>query len=132
MKDKTTAIEELKESVQAFARARDWSQYHSPKNLAMGLAIEAAELMEHFLWKTQSQSEIPEDRDAVAMELADIFIYTLNLASRLGIDLAACTEKKLAENDRKYPVKLVKGKAHKHTHYRDRIDQDPRREGRKD
>jgi NTP pyrophosphatase (non-canonical NTP hydrolase) len=84
----------------------------------MGLAIEAAELMEHFLWKTQEESDRPEDLEAVARELSDVFIYTLNLAARLDLDLAACTEKKLMENARKYPKELARGKALKHTHYR--------------
>lgn len=121
MKDVETPIEQLKNAVIAFADERDWAQYHSPKNLAMGLAIEAAELMEHFLWKTQAESESPEEPNAVEGELADVFIFTLNLAARLKIDLAACTERKLKENARKYPADLVHGKAHKHTHYRGQV-----------
>ena len=122
MKDTETPIEELKKAVIAFAEERDWAQYHSPKNLSMGLAIEAAELMEHFLWKTRRESESPEDPEAVKGELADVFIFTLNLAARLDIDLASCTEKKLKENARKYPADLARGKAHKHTFYRDHSD----------
>ena len=125
MNDTQTVIEELKEAVRVFARERDWGQFHSPKNLAMGLAIEAAELMEHFLWKTQEESERPEDRESVSRELADIFIFTLNLAARLDLDLAAATERKLAENARKYPVHLARGKALKHTHYKDGSDDQP-------
>jgi NTP pyrophosphatase (non-canonical NTP hydrolase) len=120
MKDENTVIETLKEAVRTFARERDWGQFHSPKNLAMGLAIESAELMEHFLWKTQKESEHPRDLEGVARELADVFIFTLNLASRLGIDLASSTERKLEENARKYPADLARGKALKHTHYRQR------------
>ena len=118
MNDHQTVIEELKRRVIKFAEERDWFQFHSPKNLSMGLAIEAAELMEHFLWKTQQESEVPEDLDSIRQELADIFIFTLNLAARLKIDLAACTEKKLKENDKKYPADLARGKALKHTYYR--------------
>lgn len=117
MNDKTTVINELKEAVMEFCRERDWGQFHSPKNLAMGLSIEAAELMEHFLWKTEAESEKPDDLDAVGSELADIFIFTLNLAARLDLDLAACAEKKLKENAKKYPADLARGKALKHTHY---------------
>ena len=117
MNDENTVIETLKEAVRVFARERDWGQFHSPKNLAMGLAIESAELMEHFLWKTQKESEDPAEPDAVARELADVFIFTLNLASRLGIDLSSCTMRKLEENARKYPADLARGKALKHTHY---------------
>ena len=118
MNDNVTVIEELKKAVEEFARERDWAQFHSPKNLAMGLAIEAGELMEHFLWKTTEESEKPDDPEAVSRELADIFIFTLNLASRLNLDLAAVTERKLAENAEKYPADLARGKALKHTHYR--------------
>jgi NTP pyrophosphatase (non-canonical NTP hydrolase) len=131
MNDRNTVIEMLKDAVQEFARERDWEKFHSPKNLAMGLAIESAELMEHFLWKTPDESQTPEDPEAVARELADVFIFTLNLASRLGIDLAACTEKKLEENARKYPADLARGKALKHTHFR-RQDVPPSREGKGD
>jgi NTP pyrophosphatase (non-canonical NTP hydrolase) len=118
MSDSKTRIDELKHAVMRFAEDRDWAQFHSPKNLAMGLAIEAAELMEHFLWKTQAESEKPENLESVGGELADIFIFTLNLAARLDLDLAALTEKKLAENARKYPAELARGKALKHTHYK--------------
>jgi NTP pyrophosphatase (non-canonical NTP hydrolase) len=82
--------------------------------------------MEHFLWKTQEESETPEDLDGVARELSDIFIYTLNLAARLDLDLAAWTEKKLEENARKYPKELARGRALKHTHYRQRSRADER------
>jgi NTP pyrophosphatase (non-canonical NTP hydrolase) len=120
MNDNETVVQELKEAVKEFARERDWAQFHSPKNLAMGLAIEASELMEHFLWKTTEESEKPDDPEAVSRELADIFIFTLNLAARLDIDLAAVTERKLEENAEKYPADLARGKALKHTHYRNK------------
>ena len=123
MNDKITAIDEIKRAVRAVAAKRDWARFHSPKNLSMGLAIEAAELMEHFLWKSQSDSESPDDMKEVEGELADVFIFTLNLAARLGIDLAECTERKLKENNRKYPARLVKGKAHKYTHYEGKNDE---------
>ncbi len=74
--------------------------------------------MEHFLWKTQGESENPDDLEAVGKELADIFIFTLNMAHRLDLDLTAITEKKLEENGKKYPVELAKGKAKKHTYYK--------------
>jgi dCTP diphosphatase len=132
MNDRNTVIESLKEAVQEFARERDWGTFHSPKNLAMGLAIESAELMEHFLWKTPEESEKPDDAEAVAGELADVFIFTLNLASRLGIDLASCTRKKLEENALKYPADLARGKALKHTHYRRESDVPSAQDGKKD
>jgi len=118
MKDKETVIEELKQLVVKFNTERDWAQFHSPKNLAMGLSIEAAELMEHFLWKTCEESDNPDDLEAVGKELADIFIFTLNIAHRLDLDLAAITEGKLQENGIKYPAEQAKGKANKHTYYR--------------
>jgi NTP pyrophosphatase (non-canonical NTP hydrolase) len=122
MKDRETTIQEVKEKVIRFAKDRDWAQFHSPKNLAMGLAIEASELMEHFLWKTGEESEHPDEPEAVGKEMADIFIFLLNLADRLDLDLAQCAEKKLEENDRKYPADLARGKALKHTHYRNSKD----------
>lgn len=120
MSDDNTTIDALKKAVVDFAVERDWGQFHSPKNLAMGLAIESSELMEHFLWKTQAESEKPEDPDAVGRELADIFIFTLNLAARLNLNLAAVTAKKLKENAVKYPKDLARGKALKHTYYQNR------------
>ncbi|MFH2001119.1 MAG: nucleotide pyrophosphohydrolase [Planctomycetota bacterium] len=118
MDDNTTVINEIKKAVMDFCQERDWAQFHSPKNLVMGLSIEAAELMEHFLWKTGAQSEHPDDLEAVGQELADVFIFTLNLAARINLDLAACAEKKLKENAKKYPSHLARGKALKHTHYK--------------
>jgi NTP pyrophosphatase (non-canonical NTP hydrolase) len=117
-------MKNLIEQLRKFAEERDWDQFHSPKNLAMGLAIESSELMEHFLWKTQAESEKPEDLDAVGRELADIFIFTLNLAARLKLDLAAVTANKLKENAAKYPKDLARGKALKHTYYQDQTDKE--------
>jgi len=117
MNDKETCLDALKKMVAEFNEERDWDQFHSPKNLIMGLSIEVSELMEHFLWKTQKESEKPDDLEAVGKELADIFIYTLNIASRLNLDLSALAEKKMEENKKKYPADLARGKAHKHTYY---------------
>ena len=120
MTDATTTVGEIRERVTAFARERDWEQFHSPKNLAMALAGEAGELIELFQWLTQAESEaIDEDlRAAVAHEMADVMIYLLRLADRLDIDLNRAVAAKMKINAAKYPVALAKGKATKSTRRR--------------
>ena len=112
-------IEHLQARLKQFAVERDWEQFHAPKNLAMALIVEAAELVEHFQWLNEAQSEsLPEDKlQEVAFELADIFIYSLRLSERLGIDLLETVEKKIAINEQKYPVEKVKGSSKKYTEY---------------
>jgi len=112
-------IEQFQQRLLDFARARDWEQFHAPKNLAMALIVEAAELVEHFQWLSEQQSEnLPADKlQEVAYELADIFIYTLRLSQRLGIDLPATVTEKIAINEEKYPVEKVQGSAKKYTEY---------------
>lgn len=119
MNDRDTTIEELKEKVREFVREREWRQFHSPKNLSMSLAIEAAELMEMFQWLTteQSQQLSTSDRRRVREELADIVLYVLDMCDTLNIDLSGAVKDKLAVNARKYPVGLTRGKAQKWTHY---------------
>ncbi|MGJ7607576.1 nucleotide pyrophosphohydrolase [Variovorax sp. LT1R20] len=100
---------ELKSLVQAlrdFAQARAWEPYHSPKNLASALSVEAAELLEHFQWLTevQSRSLAPEKRAEVGAEMADVFLYLLQLADKLGIDLIDAAKRKMVVNAQKYPV----------------------------
>ena len=121
MADQKTTIQELKQRVVSFVAERDWQQFHSPKNLSMSIAIEAAELMEHFQWLTVEQSK---ELDAEALqdiseELADIVIYTLSMANSLSLDLADTVFKKIEKNSRKYPAEKVRGKSHKYTYYRD-------------
>ncbi len=94
-----------------FNRERDWEQFHTPKDLAMALSVEAGELLEPFLWKREGEAL---DRDAVSEELADVLICAVNLAARLGIDLAAAVDRKIARNGERYPVALAKGRADKH------------------
>jgi NTP pyrophosphatase (non-canonical NTP hydrolase) len=110
-------IEAVQKKLEAFARERDWEQFHSPKNLAMALAGEAGELLELFQWLTQAESEeIDEDlRAAVAHELADVMIYLLRLADRLDIDLDKAVVAKMKINAEKYPVALARGKSTKST-----------------
>ena len=99
-----------------FARERDWDQFHSPKNLAMALAGEVGELLEHFQWLTESQSfELSaEAKEAVALEMADVLLYLVRLADKSGIDLAAAARRKLELNAKKYPVARFKGSHRKY------------------
>ena len=113
------SIEQLDERLLRFARERDWEQFHSPKNLAMALAGEAGELLEHFQWLTEEQSEnLPEEKkQAVAMELADILIYLVRLSQRLDIDLMDAAWRKISINEKRYPVEKVKGDARRAEEY---------------
>jgi NTP pyrophosphatase (non-canonical NTP hydrolase) len=99
-----------------FAARRDWNQFHNPKNLAMAVAAEAGELLEHFQWLTPAQAAglAPATREEVALECADILLFLLRLCDRLDIDLAAAAQKKLALNARKYPVAKSRGRATKY------------------
>ncbi len=100
------ALEDLRERLQRFAAERDWQQFHTPKNLAMSVAIEAAELMEHFQWVTVEQSIALDagKRREVALEMADVLLYLVRLADVLDIDLAAAARDKIGLNARKYPA----------------------------
>jgi NTP pyrophosphatase (non-canonical NTP hydrolase) len=117
--DATTTTAELKNRVLAFARERDWEQFHAPKNLSMALAAEAGELMEHFLWATSDASRViardPAKRQKIEEELADVVIYALEFANMTGIDVAAVIETKMAANAKKYPVEKAKGRSEKYT-----------------
>jgi NTP pyrophosphatase (non-canonical NTP hydrolase) len=119
MNDATTTTGELKSRILAFARERDWEQFHAPKNLSMALAAEAAELMEHFLWTTPEASRAaaldPVRRSKIAEELADVVIYALEFANITGLDVAAAIETKMAANAEKYPVEKARGRADKYT-----------------
>ena len=112
-------LRELAARLHVFAVERDWEQFHSPKNLAMALSGEVAEIAEHFQWLTEAQSrELDAAKsDEVATELADALIYLVRLADQLGIDLHEATEKKLVRNAEKYPAERVRGSARKYTEY---------------
>lgn len=119
MQDATTTVGEMRARVLAFVHERDWEQFHSPKNLSMALAAEAAELMEHFLW-AEPKASLDTARSAakqgeIADELADVVIYALEFANIAGIDLAAAVESKLAKNAVKYPVEKARGRSTKYT-----------------
>ena len=113
------SIEELAVELREFANARDWEQFHSPKNLSMALIAEAAELVEHFQWLTEEQSWQlePGVKTAVSLELADILIYLVRTADQLDIDLIASALEKIKINEQRYPVDKVRGKARRATEY---------------
>ena len=108
----------LEERVRAFRDERDWRRFHRPKDLAASVAIEAAELLEHFQWRTDEESAAelasPEKREAVGREMADVLILLLSAADVMGIDLHAATLAKIEENARKYPVAKARGRADKY------------------
>lgn len=112
-------LQAIQEQIRAFAKDRDWDQFHSPKNLSMALSVEAAELLEHFQWLTEAQSsKLDSDQLAkVRLELADVFIYLLRLADKLDVDLLDAAGEKIELNDKKYPVARVRGDARKYTDY---------------
>jgi dCTP diphosphatase len=102
----THDLDSLRERLRAFALARDWGRFHAPKNLACALSVEAAELLEHFQWMTEEQSRKPgdEQREAIALEAADVLLYLVQLADALGIDLLAAADRKIAINAARYPA----------------------------
>jgi NTP pyrophosphatase (non-canonical NTP hydrolase) len=114
MSDAQTTVSELRECVRRFVVERDWRQFHSPKNLAMALAIEAAELMEHFQWITtecsRTMADTAQKRTAIAEEVADVFCYVLAMANELDIDLSTAFHEKMLKNARKYPVSEYRGR----------------------
>ncbi len=112
-------LDSLQARLRDFVRERDWEQFHSPKNLAMAMIVEAAELVEHFQWATEQQSrELPADKLAeVEQEVADTFIYLLRLSDVLGVDLIDAAHRKMDRNAQKYPAEMVRGRNDKYTAY---------------
>lgn len=108
-----TTIKQLVEQVIDFRDARDWQQFHNPKDLAISLSLEASELLENFQWKT-SEEAVEEKANEMTDELADVFIYTMMLAHELDIDLTDAVTKKLEKNQVKYPVEKAKGNRRKY------------------
>ena len=110
-------LQPLVEALRAFAAARDWEQFHTPKNLAAALSVEAAELLERFQWLTEAQSQTlaTDKKDEVAAEAADVFLYLLQLCDKLGIDLIAAAQAKMLVNAQKYPVATARGNSAKYT-----------------
>lgn len=113
------SLAQLRDALRAFAAERDWEPFHTPKNLASALAVEAAELLEPFQWlRTGDGDELsPSARAAVAHELADVLMYLVRLADRLDVDLLAAAQDKLALNAQKYPAERVRGDARKYSEY---------------
>ncbi len=110
-------LDQIKVQLREFAVKRDWDQFHSPKNLSMALSAEVAEIVEHFQWLTEEQSQnLPTEKlDEVATELADTLIYLVRLSDKLGIDLFEAACNKIDVNENKYPVAKAKGNARKYT-----------------
>jgi NTP pyrophosphatase (non-canonical NTP hydrolase) len=108
---------ELLKKLIIFRQERNWEKFHKPKDLAMAAAIEAAELMEEFLWKTEEEvlAKVKNDRERVADEIADTVVYLMLLADDLGIDMYDAIERKMQKNAEKYPVDKCRGKANKYT-----------------
>lgn len=114
-------IDQIKRRLREFAEARDWDQFHSPKNLASAISVEAAELLEIFQWLTEEGSRTlnAETKHKVEQEVADVFLYLLRLADKLDIDVLGAAARKIDLNDVKYPVDLSKGNAKKYTEFKD-------------
>ena len=113
------SLEQLRQRLAEFAAARDWDQFHSPKNLSMALIAETAELVEHFQWLSESASHslAPHKLAEVRLELADILIYLIRLSDKLGVDLISAAEDKIAINESRYPADRVRGDARRASEY---------------
>jgi len=112
-------LNNLKKQLRDFAEERNWQGFHAPKNLVMAMSVEVAEIMEHFQWLTEQQSENLDAKvlDEVQYEVADVFIYLVRLADKLGVDLDEVVAEKIQRNARKYPVDKCHGSAAKYTEY---------------
>jgi dCTP diphosphatase len=112
-------MNDLRDKLRQFAAERDWDQFHSPRNLAVALSVEASELLEHFQWLTDAQSKQlpPEKRELVRDEMADVLLYLIRLADKLEVDLLEAAAKKIEKNAIKYPAGLVRGSMKKYSDY---------------
>ena len=119
MKDDTTSIAQMKEMVREFCKPRDWDRYHGPKDLAIGVATEAAELLEHFRFRDDAESRervaAPDTRKQIESELADVLFFVVRFAQRHDIDLASAFAAKLAVNAERYPIEKARGRNAKYT-----------------
>jgi NTP pyrophosphatase (non-canonical NTP hydrolase) len=111
------SLDALRDALRRFAAERDWDQFHSPKNLAIALSVEASELLEHFQWITESESKLlpPEKLEKVRDEMADVLIYLVRLSDKLAVDLLKVAFEKIEKNARKYPADRVRGSSEKYT-----------------
>jgi dCTP diphosphatase len=112
-------VEELRRAIKKFVKDREWQKYHSPKNLAIGLSIEAAELSEIFLWLTEKESKTLSEKqlERLKEEIGDVMIYIVNLADKFDLDPIKCAQEKIKLNCKKYPAAKVKGSAKKYSEY---------------
>ena len=112
-----TDLQSLRDQLRTFAAERDWDQFHSPKNLAAALAVEASELLEHFQWLTEAQSQqLPQETlGEVRAEVADVLLYLIRISDKLGIDLVEAAKAKILLNAEKYPVEKARGSSKKYT-----------------
>ena len=109
-------IQQLTDEIRAFRDARDWRQFHNPKELAVAIAAEAGELLQHFVWQSPEQSErrVQERGEQIASEIADVGILLLELADKLGLNFAECIRAKLVRNAERYPVEKARGSNRKY------------------
>jgi NTP pyrophosphatase (non-canonical NTP hydrolase) len=112
-------MEELTKKLRAFAKKRDWDRFHSPKNLAMALSVEVAEVVELFQWMTEEESKMLNKKmvGKLREEIGDVMIYLTKLADKFGIDVLDAAEKKLKINEKKYPAEIVRGRSKKYNEY---------------
>lgn len=110
-------IADLQKRIRDFCTARDWDQFHTPKDMAISLTLEATEVLEHFQWKNDAEmvQHLKTNKDDVAEELSDVLYWVLRMADRFNIDIKDAFEKKLVKNDKKYPVEKAKGSHKKYT-----------------
>ena len=120
-------LDQLRAIVRQFVEERDWDQFHTPKNLASALSVEAAELLEHFQWLQHGRADElgPDKLVEVRHEMADVLVYLVRLADKLDVDLLAAVQDKMVLNRTKYPADLVRGDARKYDEYKDRAADTP-------
>jgi dCTP diphosphatase len=113
------SLDELRGRLRAFAQARNWEQFHSPKNLATALSVESGELLEIFQWLTDEESRhlTAEQRNAASMEIADVLLYLVQLAAAVGVDPVEAAARKMSINEKRYPVELARGSSRKYTEF---------------
>lgn len=115
----TGELASLRDLIRSFVAERDWDQFHTPKNLATALSVEASELLEPFQWLATGEELDPAKRTQVVHEMADVLVYLIRLADKMDVDLAAAVREKMAINRAKYPADKVRGDARKYSDYAD-------------
>lgn len=115
----TGSLEDMQKTIREFCAARDWDQFHTPKDMALSLTLEAAEVLEHFQWKNEDEvaKYLEKHKNDVGEELADVMYWVLRMADKFDVDLEAAFDKKMAKNDAKYPVEKAKGNHKKYTEH---------------